>query len=245
MSLFRIFFGAFYLVAGVFILNKHTSKINKYFSYTENVDLKWLRYVIIMIIVLSTTVIVVNVLSNFNDLLPYRLGDNIIFVVLTVVVFLNGYYGIKQQIIFTPSAKSSEKGKSTIEPKEAKKQYVNSGLTKEESQKYLQRLHSYMEQEQPYLNGKLSLKEVAEHLNLSPNHLSQAINENLGKNFFDFVNGYRVELIKQKMLDSSNSNLTLLGMAYDSGFNSKSSFNSIFKKHTSFTPSQYMRSQSA
>ena len=102
-----------------------------------------------------------------------------------------------------------------------------------------------MNAEQPYLLEKLSLKEVAEYLDISPNHLSQVINENLNKNFFDFINGYRVELIKQKMLNSENSSLSLLGMAYESGFNSKSCFNSVFKKMTGLTPSKYLKSQTS
>ncbi len=248
MGLLRIFWGTIYLIAGLVALKKHSQRIAKYFSYTENIDLKWLRYLIIMMVVLFVTVIIVNILSNFNELIDYRLGDNIIYLVITIVVFLNGYFGIKQQIIFTPSIgnnQNPEKLKSSVESNEIKKQYLNSGLSKEDSQNHLHRLENYMQEEHPYTNGKLSLKEVAEYLDISPNHLSQVINENLNKNFFDFVNGFRVELLKEKMLDSANSNLTLLGMAYECGFNSKSSFNSIFKRITGATPSQYLQSQSA
>lgn len=248
MGLFRIFWGTIYFIAGLYMLNKHSIKISKYFSYTENIDLKWLKYLIIMMVVLLSTVIVINILSNFNKFIPYRLGDNIIYLVITIVVFLQGYFGIKQQIIFTPAAgnmQNPEKLKNTTRSNDVKKQYLNSGLSKEDSQNYLLRLQNYMKVEQHYTNGKLSLKEVAENLGISPNHLSQVINENLNKNFFDFVNGFRVELVKEKMLDSANSNLTLLGMAYESGFNSKSSFNSIFKKVTGITPSQYAQSQSS
>ena len=245
MGLFRVFWGTIYMIAGLFILKKHSLKISKHFSYTENIDLKWLKYVVITMVVISITVIVTNILSNFNDFIPYRLGDNIIQLVITLVVFLNGYFGIKQQIIFTPSTgnmQNPEKLKNSTRSNEVKKQYLNSGLSKEDSQNHLLRSQNYMKEEQPYVNGKLSLKEVAEYLDISPNHLSQVINENLNKNFFDFVNGFRVELVKEKMLESANSNLTLLGMAYESGFNSKSSFNSIFKKITGLTPSQYLKS---
>ena len=87
-----------------------------------------------------------------------------------------------------------------------------------------------MEKEIPYTDGKLSLKQVATNLNISTNHLSQVINENLNKNFFDFVNEYRVNLIKEKMKDPNHKQFTLLALAFDCGFNSKSSFNVIFKK---------------
>ncbi len=248
MGLFRVFWGTIYLIAGLIILKKHSLKISKQFSYTENIDLKWLKYVLIMMIVIWGTVIFINIISNFNKFIDYRLGDNIIQLVITIVVFLTGYFGIKQQIIFSPSTgnmQSSEKLKISTGSNEVKKQYLKSGLSKEDSQNHLHRLQNYMKAEQPYSNGKLSLKEVAEYLDISPNHLSQVINENLNKNFFYFVNGYRVDLVKEKMRDSSNKNITLLGIAYDSGFNSKSSFNSIFKKITGLTPSQYMQSESA
>ena len=99
-----------------------------------------------------------------------------------------------------------------------------------------------METEKPYLDGKLSLKKVATDLGISTNYLSQVINENLNKNFFDFVNEYRVEMVKEMIIDPSNKNYTLLAIAYDCGFNSKSSFNSIFKKHTGLTPTEYQKS---
>lgn len=245
MGLFRVFWGTIYLIASFFILKKHSLKISKEFSYTENIDLKWLKYVVIMMAVIWSTVIFINILSNFNKFIDYRFGDNIIYVIITIVVFLLGYYGIKQQIIFAPSSgnmQNPENPKNSNGSNEIKKQYLNSGLSKEDSQNHLHRLQNYMKAEQPFTNGKLSLKEVAEYLEVSTNHLSQVINENLDKNFFDFINGYRVELIKEKMQDKSNSHLTLLGMAYDSGFNSKSSFNTIFKKFTDTTPSQFMHS---
>lgn len=248
MGLFRVFWGTIYLIAGLYMLKKHAVKISKHFSYTENIDLKWLKYVVIMMVVIWATVIVINMISNFNKFIDYRLGDNIIFFVITIVVFLQGYYGIKQQIIFTPATVNvlaSENLKNTTESNEEKKQYLKSGLSKEDSLSHLHRLQNYMKTEQPYSNGKLSLKEVADYLEISPNHLSQVINENLNKNFFDFVNGYRIDLVKEKMLDASNKNMTLLGIAYDSGFNSKSSFNSSFKKATGLTPSQYLKNQSS
>jgi AraC-like DNA-binding protein len=77
---------------------------------------------------------------------------------------------------------------------------------------------------------------------MSPNHLSQVINQLEGKNFFDFVNAYRVEEVKRKMADDRSKKLTLLAIALESGFNSKTSFNMVFKKMTGQTPSQYYKS---
>ena len=98
-----------------------------------------------------------------------------------------------------------------------------------------------MENEKPYLDTKLGLKELAEDLDISVHHLSQVINEKLGKNFFEFVNGYRVAEVISLLKNPQYKRYTLLAIAYDSGFNSKSRFNSVFKKNTGFTPSKYIK----
>lgn len=242
LRLARILLGPIYLIVTLFILRKHSRRINHYFSYTEEIDLKWIRLLIIMLTIIWITVIVVNILISWNEFIPWRLGDNIIYVMVVVTVFVNGYFGIKQQIIFSPADQPKTESNSKKKPGE---QYKKSGLSKKESEEYLNSLLKYMEEERPYLDGKLSLAQVAKYLGTSTNHVSQVINSELNKNFFDFVNGYRVDLIKQRMLDGWSDHLTLLGMAYDCGFNSKSSFNSIFKKYTGYTPSQFLRNQKA
>jgi len=182
-----------------------------------------------------------NVIFDFFTEIPIDDEGHLIYISLTIAVFFLGYFGLKQQAIYMhnpATIKNKEDLKPNVEKKESN-QYVKSGLNSLEAEKHLKELLNYMDNERPYLNGKLSLKEVAEYLNISVNHLSQVINEQLGKNFFDFVNGYRVEEVKRRFADSDNEQYTLLALAYDSGFNSKSSFNSIFKKITGLTPSQY------
>ena len=244
-ELTRILLGPIYLIVSLFVLRKHTDRIGRYFSYTEEIDLKWLRNLTLMLILIWVTVLIISILANWNDFIPWRLGDNLIYLMVTITVFVNGYFGIRQQIIFSSITAKIDSATKVSESKNNTSQYLNSGLSEKESKSHLDNLLILMRDEQPYLDGKLTLAQVAARMNISTNHLSQVINENLNKNFFDFINGYRVELIKQKMQDKSNSHLTLLGMAYDSGFNSKSSFNSIFKKTSGITPSQYLQSQSA
>ena len=80
---------------------------------------------------------------------------------------------------------------------------------------------------------------MAEALSVSPHNLSEMINTQLGKNFYDFVNGYRVEEVQRRLVDPGSAHLTVLALGLEAGFNSKSSFNAVFKKHTKMTPSQY------
>jgi AraC-like DNA-binding protein len=109
--------------------------------------------------------------------------------------------------------------------------------------KLLQKLLKHMEENQPYLNPELSLRTLAEEINLDPNKLSWLINERLHKNFNDLINHYRIETFKTLATDPANANITILGLAYDSGFNSKTTFNTRFKEETGMTPKQFMRSQ--
>ena len=97
-----------------------------------------------------------------------------------------------------------------------------------------------MKTEKPYLNSQLSISMLAEQIKIPSNHLSQIINEQEGKNFFEFVNNYRIEEVKQRIIENQDKKFTLLAIAYDSGFNSKSSFNRIFKKQEGLTPNQYI-----
>ncbi|MCB0806841.1 MAG: AraC family transcriptional regulator, partial [Bacteroidales bacterium] len=92
----------------------------------------------------------------------------------------------------------------------------------------------------PYLVSDLSLQKLSEMTNIPPHHLSQVINELLDKNFYEFVNGYRVDEVKRLIEKNQGQKYTLLSLAHDSGFNSKSTFNSIFKKYTRLTPREYM-----
>ena len=96
-----------------------------------------------------------------------------------------------------------------------------------------------MESEKPYLEGDLVLPQLAQQLGISANYLSQIINEQLQVNFYDFVNGSRVEEAKRWMRNAGQQNTKILNIALDSGFNSKSAFYTAFKKATSMTPTQY------
>src|SRR5262249_36631145 len=107
---------------------------------------------------------------------------------------------------------------------------------------WVQKLLSYMATEKPYLRPDLRLSDVATALSLRPYQLSEVLNRGENKNFFEFVNGYRIEEVKRRLLDPKFSHMNLLGIAIDSGFNSKSVFNDTFKRFTGTTPSLFRQS---
>jgi AraC-like DNA-binding protein len=123
--------------------------------------------------------------------------------------------------------------------------YEKSGLTDAQAEAYQKQLLRLMDEKKPYRNGYLTLQELADELSISAHNLSQVINTRLGKNFYDFVNEYRVEEVKRRLLDPKYQNLKILAIGLDAGFNTKSTFNAFFKKRTGVTPSRYREHQAA
>ena len=128
--------------------------------------------------------------------------------------------------------------KNILLEKSAKKKML---LDEETSTSYSTRLINYITAEQPFLDSELSLRSLAEKIEIHPNQLSWLLNESIGKNFNEFINHYRVEAFKKLAKDPKNSHITLIGLAYDSGFNSKTVFNTYFKKETGLTPKQFLK----
>lgn len=121
------------------------------------------------------------------------------------------------------------------------KKYSRSGLRPRQAETYLERLHAYLKEERPYLRRDLTIQDIALALEVPQHHLTQTINELLEKNFYTLINEYRVEEVKERLLDPKYKHLTVLAIAHDAGFNSKSSFNMTFKKYVGLTPSQYRK----
>ncbi|NRB52458.1 MAG: helix-turn-helix domain-containing protein [Saprospiraceae bacterium] len=123
----------------------------------------------------------------------------------------------------------------------SKKQYKQSLLDRKLIEQYKEQLESLMSEKDPYLDPNLTLRALAEMMEISPNHLSRLLNEGLDKNFSEYVNSYRLEAFKVKIADPSLKHLTILGLAYESGFSSKTVFNSYFKKMMGLTPKTYQK----
>ena len=123
----------------------------------------------------------------------------------------------------------------------SKRKYKKKLFSPDLLQQNVDALNLLMTEKQPYLDPELSLRSLAGMLELPPNHLSQLLNEGFDKNFSEFVNAYRLEIFKQKAAESRNQQFTILALAYDSGFNSKTVFNTFFKKQVGKTPTAYWK----
>ena len=122
------------------------------------------------------------------------------------------------------------------------KKYEKSTLTPESSARYLERLRHAMEHDKVYTDGELTLQKLSAKLSIPVQHLSQVVNEQLDQNILDFINMHRIEEVKRQLADPARKHLSILAIAEEAGFNSKSSFNAVFKKYTHQTPSEFRRS---
>ncbi|GJM33057.1 MAG: hypothetical protein DHS20C18_20580 [Saprospiraceae bacterium] len=114
-----------------------------------------------------------------------------------------------------------------------------SNLSEAQLQQHLQQLHALMEKEQPYTDPTLRLSDLSLKLNIPAHQLSQILNQEVGKNFFQFINDYRVEAVKRYLLGPEYVNYTILAIALMCGFNSSTSFYRIFKQQTGVTPKEF------
>ena len=213
------------------LLNKYKRLLDNNFSNTERIDLNWLRGFIWGVGLIFLTGIIIIVTRNLIGLTYLFNPDYIFYSMIVFAILALGYFGIRHQNIFVDNV--------IVEVVE-KEVYKRSGLKEEVAKSKHNNLLEIMDNQKPYLEPKLSLYTLAQILNITPNHLSQIINQFEQQNFNDFINKYRVEEFIDKA--SQNTHFTFLALALESGFNSKSTFNAVFKKHKGLTPSQFMAS---
>ncbi len=238
--------GVLYVILSSLTLRKHRQSIVQQFSSTEKISLQWLQYLIYWMGAIWILVIIGN--------------DDLIFATTVLFILFIGFFGIRQVGIFTspayvtpvgsetntdtPSVAATEEKKNEGEvlsnTESERRKYQKSGLTADSSEALHQSLLLVMSTEKLFRESELSLAELAKRLNTQPNYLSQVINEREGKNFYDYINSLRIEEFMRLAADPDNRKYTLLALAQQCGFNSKSSFNRYFKKVTGKSPSEFM-----
>lgn len=237
-----LLFQAFtYIGSTLIILQRYARNIKFVFANLEKIKMDWLRNITLvfslglMVFLLENALLLFNInLSNYFDLSS---------IVAAVMFYILGYLGLlKTEIFAEPSIAESIGQLSSISgDQEGREKYSKSGLTPEKGKTYYEKLLQVMEQKKLYTDSTLTLNKLAEQAGISAHNLSEVINLHSHLNFFDFINQYRVEMVKNELTNPQNKNLTFLAIALNAGFNSKSSFNTIFKKHTGMTPSEYHR----
>ena len=232
--------GIFYIVITNILLYKHKKRILNQFSNQEKINLNWLQTLFYGMGVIWAIII-------------FGGSDECIFLMATVFVVFIGYFGIKQVGIFTNQYEDISPNEPILEvlvesyvsdSGSEKKKYAKSGLNEDVAKDLHLRLKHLMNDEKSFIEPDLTLSDLAARLEIHPNYLSQVINEIEGVNFYDYINSLRINEFKRLVALPENQKYTLLALAYDSGFNSKSSFNRFFKKVNEVSPSEYVRQMS-
>ncbi|MEW5845932.1 MAG: AraC family transcriptional regulator [Bacteroidota bacterium] len=217
----------YYWRASLVLIRKHNRTLGDHFSYrSETIMLNWVKNIAIWILsgffASGITFIIFSTqnIFPFNPIELFHLG-------LLVFTFSISYYGIHQPVLY--------------QYKKPKHIEANEDLQTKTLQKLGDLLYEHMVKNKPYLNNELTIQDLADQLKVSSQEISSYLNKELGVNFFNYINGFRIEEAKQRLTNPNFDNETLLGIAYDSGFNSKTSFNTLFKKETGMTPSEYKK----
>jgi AraC-like DNA-binding protein len=222
-----------YSILAFIEIRRHQKNLKNLVSFTSNViTLNWLKIISISFYFAYFILFILgglNMIGNYVPFDPYF----VIFCFITLFSFAYSFYGIKQPVIFGQVVISNGDDKKETE------KYTKSGLSDKKADDLLQKLISFVETNKPYIDRDLSIHDLSALTGISRHHITQILNEKHGRNFFTFINEYRIKEVIERFSDPKFNNYTILAIAFDAGFNSKTTFNSIFKSQTGLTPSQY------
>jgi len=235
LLLVRIYF----LVRTTIVVINHQNIIKQSFSYEKEINLAWIKRIVIGLFV---TIIIgfIGIALVSAHLITVYWMDYIIIICNMVLFFYLAFSSYKQKSIQSIINNTIQKNIKEDEIVEVDS-IPNTSASKAEDNlnPVIQQLKQLMESDKLYLEPELNIGNVANQLKIHSHQLSKLINSKLEKNFFEFVNEYRVREFKKLVSNPKNKHISILGLAMDAGFNSKATFNRIFKNTTGFTPSEF------
>ncbi|MBN2274347.1 MAG: AraC family transcriptional regulator [Bacteroidales bacterium] len=211
---------------------QHRKNIFNEFSTIENyISLGWLLFIIVFYTTYCSVSFIIGITVVFqgtNLVLPHIFN----YAALLFLIYALGFYGLWQKPIFTK-----------ITDEEMQQRYKYSALSMRKKKDIKNKIIGFFDDTKPYLQSDLNMDILSEALQVPKHHLTEVLNTEIGKNFFQFVNGYRVEAVKAMLADKKNF-YSIEAIGYECGFNSKSSFFTVFKNLTGQTPLEYRNSLS-
>jgi len=236
-ELFRVALGVICLIE----IKHYTQHIRTNFSDIDKIDLTWLKILVIgflairfwAVLVAAMIILAISFGISTNFEIMGLIGNYTTFFMVSVLIF----FGLGHSSVFEGleqrQAPSEEPAKD--EPEQAKEK-----ITPE----LIAQITQYMEAEKPYLTPALTLEKLAIQMRIPARLLSNIINRHFNCNFFEFINSYRIDEAKRMLSNRNQSEKTVLDIMLDVGFNSKATFNTLFKKKVGMTPSEYRKSVS-
>lgn len=220
--------GIIYVSLSLLAVRRYTKGISNQYSNTEKINLNWLYYLIAGIALIWIAVIIRN--------------DILIFSLVVLFIVVAAYFGISRVGILDIPVITNMLDEKETDNEVVKYQKNSPG--DEIIQSIYKKLVHKMVQEKLYKDPELNLNAVARLLDVHPNLLSQVINSMEHKNFYDYINRQRIEEFKRTVVLPENQKYTILSLAFDCGFNSKTSFNRNFKNYMNCSPTEFLKSQS-
>lgn len=232
VNILGIFSIGVYIIASVRGVRKYNIKKKDCYSSIYSETPVWLGtlFTIAIAFVLNLLIISVIMLKGFNqDILNFF---NIILCSLFIIsVFAATFFTIRFPVLFLPV------------PDVKKARYEKNFIDEDTIDIYRNRILSFMDEAMPYLDDSFTLKKLSDQLNIPGHHLSMTLNLSLKQNFYIFINSYRINEVKRRLLDPKWDDHTILTIAFQTGFNSKSTFNTMFKKFTGMTPTRFRKTR--
>jgi AraC-like DNA-binding protein len=216
------------------LIRRRRDKLMQQYSKIEDIDLGWLRALTVAALICYS----VNVaLFNLDMIFHFASYKSLMFLTnsfATVYVLFLGFFGLRQGNIFIDSLRVT--GETAVRSGNGK----NTSPVISTDDVFIKTLIRNMEEKQPYLDPEITISRLSELLDVKIEFLSEVLNTRLNQNFFDFINKYRIEEFKIQSILKANSHLSIMGIAYNCGFNSKASFYRAFRKFEGTSPSEYI-----
>ena len=232
LNVFGDFISATYFIAEIYYVVRYRKLLLE--NYTDKNAFKnynWLKQLLILLTIGQVITIIKNTIRASSSL---ELTNTLRIITLLFGVFFIFWLVLK--------ALNSPKLFRGIEVDlKTSKEIIKEVNIDEKVNLQLEKLKEYMITEKPYLNPSLSIRVLSEEIKMNSREVSVLINQNLNQHFFDFVNEYRIKEAMKILKNPSKKSFTVLEILYEVGFNSKSSFNTAFKKHTGLTPTQFRK----
>lgn len=223
------------LLSSAVLVLRHERVIREVYSSPLNKSLTWTRHFLYT----GFAIFMACVICSFYDL---NWADSVSNCLMSVVIYVFGYRAMRQPEIFSDvSAEAIPEDSNLSLVHSPAGKYGKSGLSKSKAQALQDKLDELMNTQKIYLDPTLNLQQLSDRLGITPHQVSQLLNQFCGESFSDFINRYRVDYFKNAVTNPANAHLSLLAVAFESGFNSKAAFNAVFKKVTGQTPSEFAR----
>ena len=221
-----------YLYFSISLVVRFRANLPQYVSSLDSMRLKWL-YLLLISLFLFRLYSIFDIVMVFWEIQIHPILDFLSLVAESFLIYVISYFVLSQREIFDDVFSRDRENNS--------EKYKAARLGENRAEMYFDRLLVLMETEKLYLQNAVTLKELAEEMDIPPHLLSQLINSRTGNNFYTFINEYRVKRACVLIKEADMSRTTMLDIAFESGFNSKTTFNEVFKKMTKKTPTEFRR----